>query len=198
MRNEFGPRWLKAHGAYIVYLFISFFRQISPSLSHLPHHLRLPHHLYLIYISISSLIQNVGAHRLLTLRSPNNLCLLGGNGNTSTKSRRQNQKINNSRPPVSQINTQQKYFPDPPPLFIIVLYLCKSEHFLTKCIDWFLKGVWHEIFDFRFFLWISVPQAPKYSIGAVLNFFENSRRYSRMNIYRRCRWHRRLILVTGK
>ncbi len=41
-----------------------------------------------------------------------------------------------------------------------------------------LKGVWHEILDFRFFSWISVPQAPKYSIGAVLNFFENSQRYS--------------------
>ncbi len=27
-----------------------------------------------------------------------------------------------------------------------------------------LKGVWHEIFDFRFFSWISVPQAPKYSM----------------------------------
>ncbi len=33
-----------------------------------------------------------------------------------------------------------------------------------------LKGVWHEIFDFKFFSWISVPQAPKYSIGAFLNF----------------------------
>ncbi len=48
----------------------------------------------------------------------------------------------------------------------------------------FFKGVWHEIFDFRFFSWISVPQAPMYSFGAVLNFFENSRRYSRINIYR--------------
>ncbi len=28
----------------------------------------------------------------------------------------------------------------------------------------YLKGVWHEIFDLRFFSWISVPQAPKYSI----------------------------------
>ncbi len=45
-----------------------------------------------------------------------------------------------------------------------------------------LKGAWHEIFDFRFFSWTSVPQAPKYSIGAVLNFFENSQRYSRMII----------------
>ncbi len=54
-----------------------------------------------------------------------------------------------------------------------------------------LKGVWHEIFDLSFFSWISVPQAPKYSIGAVLNFFENSRRYSRTNFYHRCQQHRR-------
>ncbi len=53
-----------------------------------------------------------------------------------------------------------------------------------------LKGVWHEIFDFRFFSWISVPQASKYSIGAILNFFENSRRYSRINVYHRCQRHR--------
>ncbi len=33
-----------------------------------------------------------------------------------------------------------------------------------------LKGVWHEIFDLIFFSWISVPQAPKYCIGAVLFF----------------------------
>ncbi len=45
-----------------------------------------------------------------------------------------------------------------------------------------LKGVWHEIFDFKFFSWISVPQAPKYSIEAFLNFFENSRRYSRIPV----------------
>ncbi len=35
-----------------------------------------------------------------------------------------------------------------------------------------LKEVWHEIFDFKFFSWISVPQAPKYSIGAFLNFLK--------------------------
>ncbi len=45
-----------------------------------------------------------------------------------------------------------------------------------------LKGVWHEIFDFRFFSWIYVPRTPKYSIGGVSNFFENSRRYSRVNV----------------
>ncbi len=50
-----------------------------------------------------------------------------------------------------------------------------------------LKGVWHEIFELRFCSWISVPQAHTYSIGAVLNFFENSRRYSRINVYCRCK-----------
>jgi hypothetical protein len=33
---------------YIVYLYISTFLQISSSLSHLPHYLRLPPHLYLL------------------------------------------------------------------------------------------------------------------------------------------------------
>ncbi len=53
----------------------------------------------------------------------------------------------------------------------------------------FLKGVRHEIFDFKFFSWIRVPQAPKYSIGAFLNFFENSQRYSRINVYHWCQRH---------
>ncbi len=49
----------------------------------------------------------------------------------------------------------------------------------------YLNWVWPEIFDFKFFSWISAPQAPKYSIGAFLNFFENSRRYQlhRRKIY---------------
>jgi hypothetical protein len=49
--------------------------------------------------------------------------------------------------------------------------------------DKLFKGVLHEIFEPKFFSWISVPQAPKYSIGAFLNFFENSLRYSRINVY---------------
>ncbi len=36
----------------------------------------------------------------------------------------------------------------------------------------FLKGVWHEIFDLRFFSLISVPQAPKCAIRAVLYFWK--------------------------
>ncbi len=53
-----------------------------------------------------------------------------------------------------------------------------------------LKGQCHGIFDFRFSTWISFPQAPDYSIGAVSNFFENSRRYSQLKVHHRCRWHR--------
>ncbi len=53
-----------------------------------------------------------------------------------------------------------------------------------------LKGKCHGIFDFRFSTWISFPQAPDYSIGAVSNFFENSRRYSQLKVHHRCRWHR--------
>ncbi len=45
-----------------------------------------------------------------------------------------------------------------------------------------------------FFSWISVPQAHKYSIRAVLNFFENSQRYSRINVYHRCQRHQRKVV----
>jgi hypothetical protein len=53
-----------------------------------------------------------------------------------------------------------------------------------------LKGQCHEIFDFWFFSWISFPQAPEYTIRAVSNFCENSRRYSQLKVHHRCRWHR--------
>ncbi len=36
-----------------------------------------------------------------------------------------------------------------------------------------LKGQCHELFYFRFFSWISFPEAPEYIIRAVSNFFEN-------------------------
>ncbi len=39
-----------------------------------------------------------------------------------------------------------------------------------------LKGQCHEIFDFWFFSWVSFPKAPRYTIRAVSNFFENSKR----------------------
>ena len=53
-----------------------------------------------------------------------------------------------------------------------------------------LKGQCHEIFCFWFFSSISFPPAPEYPIRTVSNFFENSRRYSQLNIDHRCRWHR--------
>ncbi len=53
-----------------------------------------------------------------------------------------------------------------------------------------LKGQCHEIFCFCFFSWISFPQASDYNIRAVLNFFENSRRYSQLKVCHRCQRHR--------
>ncbi len=47
---------------------------------------------------------------------------------------------------------------------------------------WLLKGQCHEIFDFWFFSWISFPQASEYTFTAISNFFENSRRYSRLKV----------------
>ena len=41
-----------------------------------------------------------------------------------------------------------------------------------------------------FFPWIRFPQASDYTIRAVSNFFENSRRYSQLKVHHRCRWHR--------
>jgi hypothetical protein len=57
-----------------------------------------------------------------------------------------------------------------------------------------LKGQCHEIFCFWFFSWISLPQAPEYTIRAVSNFFENSRRYSHLKVDHRYQRHRRQIL----
>jgi hypothetical protein len=52
-----------------------------------------------------------------------------------------------------------------------------------------LKGQCQEIFCF-FFSWISFPPAPEFPIRGVSNFFENSRRYTQLNVHHRCRWHR--------
>ncbi len=57
-----------------------------------------------------------------------------------------------------------------------------------------LKGQCHEIFCFWFFSWISFPQAPEYTIRAVSNFFENSRRYLQLKVDHRYQRHRRQIL----
>ncbi len=52
-----------------------------------------------------------------------------------------------------------------------------------------LKGQCHEIFNFWFFS-ISFPQASENTITAISNFFENSRRYSRLKVHHRCQRHR--------
>ncbi len=52
-----------------------------------------------------------------------------------------------------------------------------------------LKGQCHEIFCFRFFSWITFPQAPDNNIRIISNFFENSRRYSQVMVYHRCQRH---------
>ena len=52
-----------------------------------------------------------------------------------------------------------------------------------------LKGQCHEIFCFWFFSWISFPPAPEYHIRTVLNFFENSQRYSQAKVHHRYQRH---------
>ena len=62
---------------------------------------------------------------------------------------------------------------------------------LISCLCYFmLKGQCHEIFDFWFFSWINFPQAYEYTFTAISNFFENSRRYSRLKVHHRCQRHR--------
>jgi hypothetical protein len=55
-----------------------------------------------------------------------------------------------------------------------------------------LKGQCHEIFDFWFFheSVSRFPQASEYTFTAISNFFENSRRYSRLKVHHRCQRHR--------
>ncbi len=52
-----------------------------------------------------------------------------------------------------------------------------------------LKGQCHEIFCFWFFSWTSFPQASDFTIRAVSNFCENSRRYSQLKVCHRCQRH---------
>ncbi len=60
----------------------------------------------------------------------------------------------------------------------------------TQCKQNKLKGTVSRVLCFWFFSWISFPQAPDYTSRAVLNFFENSRRYLQLKVSHRCRWHR--------
>ena len=57
----------------------------------------------------------------------------------------------------------------------------ESNLFIYKIVEYIfflkhLQGLWHEIFDLRFFSQISFPRAPEYSIRAISNFGENSLR----------------------
>ncbi len=67
-----------------------------------------------------------------------------------------------------------------PVLYLIVL----------RCV---FKGTVSRDFLLLIFLWISIPPAPEYPIRTVLNFFENSRRYSQVKVHHRYQWHRRQI-----
>ncbi len=53
-----------------------------------------------------------------------------------------------------------------------------------------LKGTVPWDFRLQIFSWISFPQAPEYTIRAVLKFFKISWRYSQFNVHHRYRWHR--------
>ncbi len=57
------------------------------------------------------------------------------------------------------------------------------------------KGLCKEIFCFRFLSWIIFPQAPENKITDILNFFENSWRYSQVKVHYRYQWHQRQILL---
>ncbi len=60
-----------------------------------------------------------------------------------------------------------------------------------------LKGQCHEVFCFRFFSWITFPQAPDTNIRIISNFFENSQRYSQVKVHHRCRRHRQQNFATS-
>ncbi len=53
-----------------------------------------------------------------------------------------------------------------------------------------IKGTVSRDFLLLVFSWINFPQASDYTIRAVLNFFENSRRYSQLKVCHRCQRHR--------
>ncbi len=58
------------------------------------------------------------------------------------------------------------------------------------CFESLLKGtVSRDCLLLVFFSWTSCPQASDYTIRAVSNFFDNSRRYSQLKVCHRCRWH---------
>ncbi len=62
---------------------------------------------------------------------------------------------------------------------------CKNHPCKAKTFGLPLKGQCHEIFCFRFLSWITFPQAPDNNFKIISNFFENSRRYSQVNVHHR-------------
>jgi hypothetical protein len=56
-----------------------------------------------------------------------------------------------------------------------------------------LKGTVSRDFLLLVFSWSSFPQAPEYTIRAVSNFFENSRRYSQLKVDHRCQQYQQQI-----
>ncbi len=69
------------------------------------------------------------------------------------------------------------------------------EEWSSTCLSSFfqfgIKGSLIRDFRLQFFSWISVPQAPEYSIRIISTFFFNSPRKSWMNVYQQWQWPRR-------
>ncbi len=85
-----------------------------------------------------------------------------------------------------------------PPSFSFTYSLClpisACDYIMFIAILLLLKGQCHKIFCFWFFSCISFPPAPEYPIRTILNFFENSRRYSQVKVCHRYHRHRWQVL----
>ncbi len=77
------------------------------------------------------------------------------------------------------------------------LHIGVLQHTFAASLQ-YLKGQCHEIFCYWFFSWTSFPQASGYTIRAVSNCFENSRRYLQLKVCHRCQRHRRQMEKTFK
>jgi hypothetical protein len=70
------------------------------------------------------------------------------------------------------------------------LYLLKGKYRKrSRVFSCRLKGTVSRDFLLLVFSWISFPQAPDYTIRAVLNLFEDLRRYLQLKVSLWCRWH---------
>ncbi len=65
---------------------------------------------------------------------------------------------------------------------------------IVKVCTFCIKGIWYEIFDFRFFHKSVAPRGRWAPSRAISNFYENSLRYSQLCLYRLCQ--RRCSLVS--